>query len=923
MSKKRLPIVVLLAATLLASAAAVERIASVASRVDKVLVRFPAPGAAERDALAAELLALGMDGLLEAFRRLSVPGQADDTAVRYAVDSVTIYANRPGAPENERQLCIRALLLALDGQANPELKAFLIEQVRIAGRPEAVKRLAKYLTDSRLAGPAARALGAAHTPEAGAALLDSLRSRAAGDRQAIINAIGSFRSRKAAIGVLPYTESPDPGLRTVALGALAGIGDPTSEKALSSIPVASSAAERSEAISRYLLYARSLAESGHRPDAARIAKAILEKAASPAESHVRCQALTLLVDIDPGNAMDTLLHAAGSPDSDVRDHALELAAKMPGSEVTARWVTRASDGVPEMTADIIDMLGRRGDVTALPAIEEALESPNGTVRLAAISAASRLGGKSALAKILPLLPTAGEAEAEAIARALLVMSARDAVPPAASALPTASPQGKQAIIRILAAKEARETAEIVLAEAHGDDAGVREAAIRALERVAGGNELPALLALLRTGPSPAEVLALQNAVAAAANRIPQGEGRASLVLAALAGTAGEARIDLIRPLAKIGGPDALRAVVAETKVSDPMLKTVAVHTLASWTDASAAGELLSLVRSSEDRKYAYLALQGYVRLVDASDMSPEKKLAGLVEALAAARTIEEKGLVVAGLSGVRTEASLRTAAGFLSDPDLRGKAAEAAARIAMPTRDDPGMTGVAPARFLKKAAPYIEEDWLRGQVERRATEILAAAGFVPLFNGEDLLGWRGLVEDPVKRAKMTPAELVAAGRLADEDARAHWQAADGVLTFDGLGHSLCTAKDYGDFELFVDWKIRPDGDSGIYLRGSPQVQIWDPARWPEGSGGLYNNRLGQAKPLAPADNPVGSWNTFHIIMKGERVTVYLNDTLIVDDTVLENYWERDKPIYPAGAIELQAHTTPLEFRNIFIKELED
>ena len=923
MSKKRLPIVALLAATLLASAAAVDSPASVASRVDALLSRFPAPGAAERDALAAELLALGMDGLLETFRRLSVPGPADDTAVRYAVDSVTIYANRPGAPEKSRQLCIRALLLALDRQANPELKAFLIEQIRVAGRPEAVKPLAKYLSDSRLAGPAARALRAAHTPEAEAALLDSLRSRATGDRQAIINAIGSFRSRKAAIGILPFAESPDPGLRTAALRALAGIGDPTSEKALSSIPVASSAAERSEAIARYLLYARSLAESGHRTDAARIAKAILEKAISPAESQVRCRALTLLVDIDGGNAMDTLLHAADSPDADFRNHALELAAKIPGADVTAQWIARAADIAPEGTADIIDMLGRRGDESALPSIEKALESPDGNVRLAAIPAAARLGGKGVITKLMPLLPTAGEAESEAIARALSGMPASDAVPLAAAALPTASPQGKQAMIRLLAAKEARETTELILAEAHSDDAGVREAAIKALERVARGNDMPALLALLQTGPPPAEVLALQNAVAAAANRVPKGEDGASLVLAALAGTAGEARVDLIRPLAKIGGPDALRAVIAETKVSDPVLKTVAVHTLASWTDASAAGELLSLVRSSEDRKYAYLALQGYVRLVDASDMSPEKKLSGLVEALAAARTIEEKGLVVAGLSGVRTEASLRTAAGFLSDPGLRGKAAEAAARIAMPTRDDPGMTGVALARFLKKAAPYVEENGLRGQVERRAAELLAAAGFVPLFNGEDLLGWRGLVEDPVKRAKMTPAELVAAGRIADEDARAHWKAADGVLTFDGLGHSLCTVKDYRDFELFVDWKIRPDGDSGIYLRGSPQVQIWDPARWPEGSGGLYNNKLGPAKPLAPADNPVGSWNTFHIIMRGERVTVYLNDTLVVDDTVLENYWERDKPIYPAGAIELQAHTTPLEFKDIFIRELAD
>ena len=66
---------------------------------------------------------------------------------------------------------------------------------------------------------------------------------------------------------------------------------------------------------------------------------------------------------------------------------------------------------------------------------------------------------------------------------------------------------------------------------------------------------------------------------------------------------------------------------------------------------------------------------------------------------------------------------------------------------------------------------------------------------------------------------------------------------------------------------------------------------------------------------------IGEWNTFRIFMIGERVTVYLNDKLVVDNTVLENYWERDKPIYPSGQVELQAHGNPLYFRNVFIREI--
>jgi len=196
-------------------------------------------------------------------------------------------------------------------------------------------------------------------------------------------------------------------------------------------------------------------------------------------------------------------------------------------------------------------------------------------------------------------------------------------------------------------------------------------------------------------------------------------------------------------------------------------------------------------------------------------------------------------------------------------------------------------------------------------------------GFVALFDGKDLTGWKGLVEDPEKRAKMTPEELAKAQEKADQRMREHWKAEDGALAFDGKGDSLCTAKDYGDFELLVDWKIGAAGDSGIYLRGSPQVQIWDPAKYPEGSGGLYNNEKEEnpKKPLKCADKPIGEWNTFRIRMVGERVTVHLNDALVVNNVVLENYWDRSKPIYPVGQIELQNHSAPLWFRNVFVREL--
>jgi hypothetical protein len=191
-------------------------------------------------------------------------------------------------------------------------------------------------------------------------------------------------------------------------------------------------------------------------------------------------------------------------------------------------------------------------------------------------------------------------------------------------------------------------------------------------------------------------------------------------------------------------------------------------------------------------------------------------------------------------------------------------------------------------------------------------------GFKALFNGRNLDGWKGLVADPPTRAKMSPTELAAAQQKATEEAFKHWSVVDGVITYDGKNNSLCTTKDYANFELLVDWKINPGGDSGIYLRGSPQVQIWDR---PVGSGGLFNNQKNPSDPTHRADKPVGEWNRFRILMVGDKVTVYLNNELVVQNVTMENYWERDRPIYPAGQIELQHHGDALFFKNIYLREL--
>jgi len=209
------------------------------------------------------------------------------------------------------------------------------------------------------------------------------------------------------------------------------------------------------------------------------------------------------------------------------------------------------------------------------------------------------------------------------------------------------------------------------------------------------------------------------------------------------------------------------------------------------------------------------------------------------------------------------------------------------------------------------------------------------AGFTAVFNGRDVAGWQGVVPFN-KRLKMTAEELKTTQEATNKNVLPHWQAKSGILVNDGQGDNLATVKNYGNIELLLDWKIEPKGDSGVYLRGNPQVQIWDsdaldPKKfakdYQKGSGSLWNNKQNNV-PLKRADKAPGEWNSFRIIMKGDKVTVYLNGELVVDQVPLENIWERGKPLPEKGPIELQRHPKQdgtlgkLWFKNIYIKELD-
>lgn len=333
-------------------------------------------------------------------------------------------------------------------------------------------------------------------------------------------------------------------------------------------------------------------------------------------------------------------------------------------------------------------------------------------------------------------------------------------------------------------------------------------------------------------------------------------------------------------------------------------------------------ESLSLVYQLAKKSKSEEAIKAYVR-INAKSLNSTQQLLHYRNALALTSNPSLKEDIYKRMLKCPSLATLRV----LKDgvKEVAGKSAIADGMATM-FISNPEIQSQMTKEWLQEVMPFISTAELKNDLTKEFAKTAGKTGFYSMFNGKDLTGWKGLVENPVKRRLMHPDTLAKKQIKADESMRKGWFAKEGELHFTGHGENLCSIKDYQDFEMFIDWKIESMGDAGIYLRGSPQVQIWDVANLrvgaQVGSGGLYNNQKNPSKPSKVADNPIEEWNSFRIIMKGERVTVYLNGELVVDNVVLENYWDRKIPIFVKDAIELQAHGDHIIYRDIYVKELD-
>ncbi len=378
-------------------------VADTSGEVDKLLERIPAKDAATEREVSEALLNLGPEAVADLCLRLRPSKVGGDSKARYALGGLVTHVFRPGADSSDdaRSRLSKTLAAALNREREREVRQFLIFHLGRVGKDEAVPALASFIDDSGLCDAALRALLTIHTESAAKAIVQSFPEARGDQRLAVIKALGDLGDRTHLETLAGLASGEGSGLRSAALYALASGRHETFPDLLDTLKSAESPLPLAERTSLSLLYLRRLVEAGEKEKAVQICRRVLGERK---DSHLRCAALNTLDRIQGFDAMDQIIAAASDPDAALAAVALGLAARRDlaaGREATTKfWLDQLADAPALSRARIAEMLGRRGDALALPALERLVGSTDPDTCYAAVVAIARIRREPALPTLL-------------------------------------------------------------------------------------------------------------------------------------------------------------------------------------------------------------------------------------------------------------------------------------------------------------------------------------------------------------------------------------------------------------------------------------------------------------------------------------------------------------------------------------------
>ena len=611
-----------------------------------------------------------------------------------AVDGLV---RRASGSQERRQALERALIGLLEVKATAMCRRRVCEWLSEVGTPASVPVLARLLTDEELREPARFALERIPGDEAAAALRQAVAIAKGDARRGLVNSIGARRDRVAVPELVKLAGDPDVATASVAISAVGRIGGPDAVAYLAGATGLAGGAEQARA-DAYLACGERLAAEGRKRQAETIFASML---ADGQPDRVRVAALRGLVRVNPDTAATRVLSFLAGANAPLRSAAAQLAGEIPGGDVTAT----AAERLPSLPVDaqlvLLPALARRGDGKAVNAVASLTESKDESVRVASVRALGVLGGTHHLPHLVALA-AAGGGVGKAAAESLAGLSGDGMDSAIIAAARAGESAHRVAAVGSLAARGATAAVPALLDLAGDADGAVRAAVAAALGKLAGGGELPKLVALVAGARDGTGRKALAEALARAAGRTPDANAAAGPVVAGLSSADPEVSVSLLGVLRRIGGDKAVAAIGQRLEDQSADVRKAAIQALADCQTSAPRVQLLKAAAEDASEVNRVLALRGFVKQVAAFPDTPPEKAAGwLVRAMAVATRPDEKKTILACLPSFVCDASIELAERCLTEETLRAEAKLALHKMKM--------DGIRKFDFQLRGAPVMHD----------------------------------------------------------------------------------------------------------------------------------------------------------------------------------------------------------------------
>ena len=864
-----------------------------ATIVADALDQLPAARQKTYDSVVKDLASTGAEGINQLAGMLVPADKGKNATLEYALYAVVSYVTAP-EKDAERAEVRKGLKEAIDKCTDNANKAFLMNMLQRCATAEDAPFFVKYAKDNYLADWAINGLALEGMDDA---LLELMKNDGA-CREKLAYAAGDKKLAAAEPILIGWLKDADAKTKKAIYHALGIIGT------AKSLPVLGAAAKadkydwvpETDATSAYLRLIKNLTAKNDK--AAIVAAKALLKPSNKA--FVRGAGLEAVVAAEGAKAKALVLAALADNNRDYRVNALRLSENFADDAWYATVAkTLKVKGDKQVKADILNWFGTKKVASQIDAIVANMNSENTEIAEAAIAAASKIGGETALNALVAQL---NGKNAKAATAALLSFNGK--VNDKVIAALDADKATQIAALGIASTRSMEAAADKVFAMLNSSDAETSAAAYKALAGVVEPKDFGRLCDLIEKGKNTADIqAAMKNALLS----LPADKQMATVTPAVNK----SANASLYYPvLAQVGNSDAIAEIM---KGYNGNYKKEAFASLLTVDNEEMIDVLYNI--AVNDKANAQAALARYTNLVSKSASTPVRKYQLYRKALEIATDGKVQANLLKLLGGTNTYQAFLLASQYLDNKATAEEAAQAVRNIAS---KNTGNFGGEPVRkALEKAvevfkgigdadAGYAIDDI------KTILQKLPEAAYAPVFGNET---WSVVALNPIEKASMKAKKIKKAEAAAAQTAAQVWKATEtGMAYAGGAAATMGSGKNYENFELMFEWK--GEGKAGLGVRSIPQIDLGG-----DKSGALSGNVEGKNAPAKVADNAAGEWNTVYVKVLNDRVTVNVNGVETASNVILENVYDRNVPAFVEGQLMLIGEGAPIEFREMYMREL--